>query len=259
MSGDVDLLDLEDGRALLLSRQDGDLGKLGGTPQIISRGKEVTIFESPRVGLPDTYTVALVRYDQPNATRGILGSDGAQIPVPDPDSELLDAPLVAHVWFGTGRTTQTRVSCDWINGLLLTIPAGYFRISCEYPATPGFPVNMPMLVGAMATPGVKSPSMGQVSQARFTQRFTLEPDQTQLLRIPTRAHALRLFTDQPDLYGSYRVSFLDSSNVDRVPSWSIDPAGATEEMPLGGANRAVSIRNGAAVASRLAVQWSISL
>lgn len=246
---DVDLVDLGPGLGMLVSRDNGDLGKFGGTPLTIRRGKEELVYESPCVGSPGTITVALTRRDDPTAIA----------PQADPESSTIDAPLIAKVSFGTGRMVQETVFCDWINGLMLTIPAGSFRITCAYPATPGFTTDMPMYVGCVGTFGPRPPSSGAVSQARFTQRFELGPGATELLRVPPRAHAVRLLTNRPELYGSFPVGFVDAINIGRAASWFARPTSPVEEMPLGGANRAVSVTNGSALAGLFALQWSISL
>jgi hypothetical protein len=244
-----ELVSVGDRTGYLVSVPDGGASKFGGTPLTIRRGQELTVLESPRAGHSDTCTIALVRRDAPNEAT----------PQVDPESATIDAPLVAKISFGSGNMVQGDVFCDWINGLLLTVPAGYFRVSCQYPATPSFTVDMPMFVGALMTLGARPPAAGVVSQARYTQRFGLGPGETELLRIPPRAHAVRLFTNRPELYGSFAVGFVDAINIGRAASWFVRPSSPTEEMPLGGANRAVSVSNGSALAGLFAVQWSISL
>lgn len=210
----------------------------------ITRGKKANILNNVGDGLPGVCTICLTRRDASNVA---------------PDSANVDSPLVALVSFGLERSQELQVRCDWLNGTMLTVPSFNVGLVCEYPENEWGPMPLVQHVSAMVMPIARPAASGGISQARLTERFTLAADARQLLRVPARATALRLFTNLPNYYGSFAVGFQWSSSPVGRASYSMLPAGPSEEMPLGGGTRAVTVSNDSPVEGDFAVQWTISL
>lgn len=217
-----------------------------GGQAIVARGQTKTILEID-VERPALVTLGLTRLDQPLAPGDELNQN-------------VDAPLVARVGWGAGRAAEPIVRCDWLNGLSLTVPvsaAGHVRVDCEYPAAAGA-INLPMMVGAVASYGPRPAGVGQVSQARLTETFSLLAAGSQLFACPPRATAFRLLTNRPASYGAFSVAALTAINSARATQFAFLPVGP-EENPLGAGTRAVLVTNNAALATLFALQWTIAL
>lgn len=183
--------------------------------------------------------------------------DGAE----DPLAANVDAPLVARLTFGAGQASE-EVLFDWLNGTIVSFPAGGFSLYCRYPQNQGPLPQAPlrMSVGAMVCTDVaRSGGFGSMPMARYTQRIgDLNNGADVLAIVPARAHAVRLFTNRPQSYGSYLVGFVDAANKARTEQYSMLATGP-EEMPLSAGTRGIVIASTAGVTTRITLQWSIAL
>lgn len=216
-----------------------------GQAKVITRGSTQAVIDTVQIGGSEMFTLTLVRRDQEDGVASLVDDVGAF--------------LRADISFGAGGCVE-QVSVDWLNGVLITIPAGSLQVRCAYPEDAVLTEPLQQYVGCIVTPRPRGGAAGQMPQARLTSRLgsVVAGATPTIVACPARAHAVRLVTRRPDLYGSFRLGFSPTlKNGDEY--YFADPADA-DEIPLGSGVRAVTVENNAvAVNVVLSLIWSIAL
>lgn len=226
-----------------------------GRSSIVSRGKTVQVFSSNVINREaSALLISLSRRDRKAAD--------AQT-----DAATLQAPLIAHISYGAGAEND-QVSCDWLNGIVISVPTGSITVSCEYPDLQADQAQaaVDQDVGVMVSMGQPGGGRGTRPHARLSQRFSLAEagggSAVSFQTIPPHAESVQLLTTQPDDYGSYGVEFASSANrTTRVGSrvWSvITPAGDGELVIPNGA-RSVYVTNYAVTPANITLVYGLSL
>lgn len=164
-------------------------GPFTGRSEEISAGQRISVLQSYQCDVPDHVTLCLTRRVAANTTSE--EDIGARM------------PLVAHVRWGVGQEYDT-ADVDWLNGTLITVPAGSITVEADYAAQGGGVVVPKQHVGVILAPGKRPPAAGSQPLARLTTRLPALPTG---IAVPPRAHAVQLLTNSPANYGSVQLDF----------------------------------------------------
>src|SRR6185503_9779414 len=139
-------------------------GPFIGRSNTVSRGQRSTVFSANVIDREaKSLTVTLTRIDKKAA-------------LAQTDAPTLQVPLIAHVRIGAGAETAS-FACDWLNGMVISIPVGSFSIDCEYPNldTVAHPqADVDQTVGVMVAVGQPGGGRGIRPHARYSQRMSLD-------------------------------------------------------------------------------------
>lgn len=223
-----------------------------GRSQIVKRGETVAVMQTMVVGRRgEAVTLCLSRRDhKPAATSSV-----------DPPS--LNAPLVAEIWFGAGAANE-RCFVDWLNGTLLTVPAGSCGVGCIYPAIVGS-FALEQDVGVIIAEGIRPPSAGVLPHARFTLRAPIAaagPGSAIGFVAPNRGIGVSLLTTVPTDYGSYELLFRGTADPNPlVPStvYSSERPASSAEVLVPNGTRSIVVNNFSANPAGISLVFSIAL
>lgn len=230
-------------------------GPFIGRSSPVKRGNRVSIFRS---NVQDRNAESLLI----TLTRRDMKAANAQS-----DAATLQVPLVAHITFGAGAENQT-IMCDWLNGIVISVPTGSIAVDCEYPnlSAEQAQADVDQDVGIMVALGQPGGGRGERPHARFSQRMSLaaagSPSASSLQQVPPHATTVQLLTTEPDDYGSYAIEFASSaSRSTRVGSrvWAAQTPAGDGELVIPNGARSIYVTNYAATAAAITLVYGLSL
>jgi hypothetical protein len=223
----------------------------------IGLGKRDTVIDTMTVGrIGESITLCLSVYDE-------------KPPNHQSDPPNLDAPLVADITFGAGAGSE-RCRVDWLNGTLITIPAGSVKVEAEYPdmgKVDGVAVAaLAQHVGCIISAGIRAPSTGMLPLARLTRRLgVVAPGElTSVVDVvPRRGHSVSLLTTDPDAVGAIELALRTTANAtprlkDARTIARVAPL-TGRELPLPNGTRSIEVVNRARAPVALTLIYGIAL
>jgi hypothetical protein len=163
-----------------------------------------------------------------------------------------DPSLRARLDWGVGGAACS-VDFDPMHGQSITVSATFFHLMVSYPGVVG--VAHPMM---QATGILCYGTRGSVNELTFTSRLGLVAGGgglSPIVIVPAWAVDVRLLTDVPAQYGSFRIGQAQDPAIERTSNFPSDASTAT---PLSGRTRSVQVTNTGVLAANVELLFGLS-